>query len=589
MKKQKVLVFFIMLNLLYSIILCQEYETKKQYKNDKINEIVILVNEAADMVEKEGEKFFKNFKEYKTKWFNQNNYILVFDIAGKCIVNEDIIKRDKIIIDGKVINENGFQKWFLFETKNYKLKEGFLYYLGQKQNSISLIWKMLFTRIVKAPSGKEYIIASGQEDVRLEERIILDEFDKIIELIRDKDRLSFPIIRKKVNNFFGDENFLLIFDIRGNILFNTSKNKKFFDKKNIFEEKDSLGTFFIKAIINDALSKNFGKIVYYCPKKGDVNLYAREMYYRTAILEGEKVIVAYTILFDNAISFNIDTMKEDIYEVKYLTKTLAQDLSKMSLGDLKNKIISDGGENNYIRAKEKNPFFIIDYNTKKIVFDSQNYDLQEKNIKNIYGKSVWKTINMILKYNDNRGWINFSCNDEQDEFSIFKKYQYYFVYIMAVDSIDKNKYIVCFISNTKRLQEEFLKMNLEVLKNYLLRNLEHNKSIDDIKNNFNNLVINGSRLFITDNEGNQIFDSDFPYIENTNILKMVDSDGHYIVRNYINLMKKSKNNEMLIYNSKNNNGLITKKIMFLDKILTKSKNYIIGIEVDYFDINSDLI
>jgi hypothetical protein len=551
------------------------------YKNKNIKSLVSLVNGASKLVQIEEENAFKKFKEYKSNWFNKNDFILVFDLNGNCIVNNDILKKEIVIMNGRVVSQEEFRKWLLFETKISNEKEGFVYYLSKESDNILPVWKTLFFKIVKT-SSSEYIIATFKGNVKLEEQLVLKELDEISGLLNLKGFMSFPVIRRKVSNFFGEENFLFIIDEEGNVIFNTG-TKKNFRKENILDSQDSLNNYFIKDIIKFSKINNNGKIIYYCPKIDPTLAYARHIYFKTQMFENKKIIICYSVLFDDAICFNIEKNKNDIFEVKYLTKKISDEIQKIGFDNFKTKLKNK--EINFINDDTKNAFFVIDFNNQKIILDSVNLDEEDKYIKNLRSsneKSIWKNINLILDNNNNRGWLNFSIDNDKDEFSVFKKWQWYFVYLNKVN-IDNNFYVICVVSNINKVEKEFLEENNKIVKSIVTKSLKDGKISKDVKDILNSLVINNTRLFFVDMFGIQIFDSEFFYIDNTNILKMKDADGNFIVKNYLNLMKKNSNHSWMEYNFKNTNGNFERKSLYLDKIEENDKFYVIGTEADFIE------
>ena len=62
-------------------------EVDPRYEHEKTRDLVRLVNDAAELVEKEGEKAFRKLRVPKSRWQHDESYVFVFNPDGKMLVH----------------------------------------------------------------------------------------------------------------------------------------------------------------------------------------------------------------------------------------------------------------------------------------------------------------------------------------------------------------------------------------------------------------------------------------------------------------------------------------------------------------------
>jgi signal transduction histidine kinase len=534
------------------------------YQYQDTQNLVNFVDDASKLVEKNGETAFSEFSKPKSKWFHKDTYLFVMDTNGNYVLNGNL--EDKSIPD-KISNLEKFKKYFLFESLGYKNKNaGWIHYLYQKTTENIPVWKSTYIKKIKSPSGKEYVIASGKYNLKLEKEFVEDEVNKIWQLIREKEQLAFPIIRNKANYFLSNENFVFIIDTDGNILFNTGK--PYIEKNNILDIKDSVGTPFISNIIKEAVTKNNGWITYYSPKIDESNPTLKNIYFKTATIKNKKVIVAYSVIFNNSIVLATNKEDSDFYDVKYLSKKIT-DLIKEQGADNDNFLI-------YLKDFNlKNSAFVIDANTGIMLFNNENSNLENKSIVNLKdqtGKPLWKNLNLTLDLNNNKGWIH--CTMENNKNSIILKCKS--TYVTKISLPNNQSYIVGVSKNSENMEKEFLENAVDMAVNLIKQKKE--EAFKDISNSQNIFIFKNNHFFVTTLDGVQMLDSQYPSLEGVNILKTQDASGSYIVQKYIKSALKSTSLWLNYPFLDNTFSKPIKKNMFVKKITIDNKTYIVGAE-----------
>ena len=145
-----------------------------EYKHKETREIVALVSDAADLIEKEGASIFPQFRKKGSRWFHGDTYIFVWEMTGLRVVYPPNPKGEgKNMINLKDINGKPIGKMFVAMVSGDK-GEAWCHYQWPKPNETHPSWKSTYLKRVKAPSGKEYVIGSGMYGVKTEKKFVVD-------------------------------------------------------------------------------------------------------------------------------------------------------------------------------------------------------------------------------------------------------------------------------------------------------------------------------------------------------------------------------------------------------------------------------
>lgn len=180
-----------------SLMLCTvaDVSADSEYKHKKAKDIVSLVNDAADLIEKEGTDIFPRLREKGSKWFNDDIYVFVWEITGLRVVYPPDIKGEgKNMIGLKDINGKPIGKMFVSMVSGDK-KEAWCHYQWPKPGETCPLWKSTYLKRAKSPSGKEYVVGSGMYGVKTENKFVVDLVDDAVALIKQEGEAAFDILR----------------------------------------------------------------------------------------------------------------------------------------------------------------------------------------------------------------------------------------------------------------------------------------------------------------------------------------------------------------------------------------------------------
>ena len=261
-------------------------------------QLINLVREAAKLIEQKGESCFSEFKKKGGKWLHDDTYVFVIDTKGYVFVNPSRPELEgKEQISLKDLIGKPFIRSFINETTGYPFKnEGWTHYVWYKPGEEMAMWKTSYVKLVKAPSGKEFIVGSGLYDIKMEKAFVVDVVDEAADLIKKNGKQAFAQIRDPLGDFNYLTTYVFIIDSKGMDLVNPLFPG--FEGQNVLNLKDSEGKYFIKDMMRALESTDTVWIEYMWPKPRHAVPTKKSTYVRKVLHEEEVFYVGSGVYLD---------------------------------------------------------------------------------------------------------------------------------------------------------------------------------------------------------------------------------------------------------------------------------------------------
>ncbi|MBP1748015.1 MAG: Cache, type 2 domain protein [Deltaproteobacteria bacterium] len=256
------------------VVLCQSSDIK----HPETRQVLSIVEDASRLVTQKGEAAFPEFKKSGSKWLHGDTYVFVIDTKGNVIVNPH-----RPEIEGK--NQVGlkdaigkpFIKYFVKEVTEYPEKtQGWSHYVWFKPGHEFASWKTSYMKLVKAPSGKEYIVGSGLYEMKPEKVFVIDVVEKAAEMVKKEGRMAFPLLRDRTGEFNYLSTYVFVIDGSGRDLVNPAFPQH--EGKSVLDLKDKNGRFFVRDMMKVLSSTESGWLVYSWPKPRTIEAAKKETY-----------------------------------------------------------------------------------------------------------------------------------------------------------------------------------------------------------------------------------------------------------------------------------------------------------------------
>jgi len=225
-----------------------------------------LVRDDSELLEKQGESSLDEFKKKGSKWFYDDAYVFVIDLNGHVYVNPS---RPELVgkkqIDLRDLVGKQFIKSFIKETTGYTSKqEGWSHYVWYRPGEENPMWKTSFVKLVKVPSGKQYIVGSGLYNMKMEKLFVVDVVDEAADLIMKHGKEAFVQLKDPLGDFNYLTTYVFVLDAHGKDLINPAFPG--FEGQSVINLKDSTGKYFIRDMMKALETSDSVWVDYMWPK-----------------------------------------------------------------------------------------------------------------------------------------------------------------------------------------------------------------------------------------------------------------------------------------------------------------------------------
>jgi len=254
--------------------------------------LVNTVEEAAQLIETDGEKAFEKFSRKDSKWFNDKIYLFAYDINGTCLFNpaSPHIVGVNLINMTDITGKPVIRMITDIAKKPQKDASGWVFYYWADRSQFDPLWKSSYIRKAISPDNRIYLIGSGLNDIKTEKLFIKENVDNAVNLIRERGQdAAFNEFRDPASSFCFFNSYIFVIDSAGRILVDPSFPG--LSERNMLNFKDAVGREIVKEMI-DKLSKSDDVwIQYLWPKPGESIPSRKLLYCRKLIVNSETLYV----------------------------------------------------------------------------------------------------------------------------------------------------------------------------------------------------------------------------------------------------------------------------------------------------------
>lgn len=252
-------------------------------------QLMRLVHEGKDVLEKRGEAAFPQFREKGSKWFRDGAYFFVWDLDGTRLFHAaDASLEGRNGGDAKDILGRPYGRMFL-EAAAGSAGEGWAHYMYPEPGSLFPAWKSVFLKRAVLPSGRRVLIGCGSYDMKMDRALIEDVVERASELVASRGEEAFGRLRDKTGPFVFLDTYVFVDTPEGVVLVNPGQPS--LEGKNIIDLKDAKGKAAAREYIAAAMTKGEGWADYYWYRPGQSTLAHKWTYVKKVRSGGRTYIV----------------------------------------------------------------------------------------------------------------------------------------------------------------------------------------------------------------------------------------------------------------------------------------------------------
>lgn len=502
------------------------YAAPEEYAYDDTKALVSLVNDAAGLVEAEGEDAFRQFKINGSKWRHLSVYIFVIDPDGNMLVHPDRDLEGTNQLGLEDVNRKPIVQGIIKTATGYDhAGGGWYHYEWPEPESIFAVWKSTYSKPAKAPSGKTYIVSAGLYDMKMEKAFVVDMVNDAVAEIEESGEKAFKVFRDPKTQFLYKDTYVFVIGEDGSDLVHPGFPS--LEGRNIMEFKDSDGKYPIREMLDVVNKRSSGWVDYMWPKPGE-SASSTKSSYVTSVKYGPKKYMVGSGVYLPGAAKKAPPARATASELVALVKDAAA-------------LIEKEGEAAFPEFRRKpgkyfmgeTYLFAYDLDGNR-VFHAVEPQTEGKNfidLKDAGGKPIIKMFIDTTSGNDGEGWTHYLWPKPDTVFPSWKS-----SFLKRVKAPSGKIYIVgCGIYDMK-MEKELISGVVDDA--VALIEKEGEKAFAKIRDKTGPFVFLDTYVFVDTPDGEELVNPAFPSVEGKNFMGFRDAGGKAIAVDYINLALK---------------------------------------------------
>jgi signal transduction histidine kinase len=241
----------------------------QRYEHEETQALVTLVNDAAALIEAEGEAAFARLRVPDSRWRRGETYVFVVDAQGKMLVHPDPALEGRDELELKDVNGRPIIRGLIQAATAVPGKaEGWYHYEWPVPGGLLPRWKSSYVLLVRSPLGTRYLVSSGVYNDRMERAFVVDMVENAVEQIESSGEAAFPLFHDRTGSFIAKDAYIFVIDPRsGDELVNPAHPN--LEGRNVLDVKDTQGKPFVREMLELARASGTGWVRYLWPKPGE--------------------------------------------------------------------------------------------------------------------------------------------------------------------------------------------------------------------------------------------------------------------------------------------------------------------------------
>lgn len=540
--------------------------------DDTTHQLIALVKDAAEMVRLKGEVAFTDFRISGSRWRKGEAYIFVLDPSGNMIVHPDPALEGKNTIDLKDINGRPIIRGLIAAATTYPDKpEGWYHYQWPVPGGLLPRWKSSYVRLVKAPSGKSYIVGTGIYDDRMAREFVVDVVKDAVGAIEQNGKSAFPLFHDPTGPFFVKDAYVFVVDETGIDLVNPGFPN--LEGRNIMDLKDTHGKSLVKDMFKVVQTKGSGWVDYMWPKPGESISTQKSTYVSKAKLGSSWVMVGCGVYLADApqsVSKNPAMRAPELMKLVRDAAVVFENHGEVAYPDFRKQ-----GS----RWFKNDTYFFVWTMEGTRVFHAANPEIEGQDVKgliDVLGRPFGRMFLEAANTPAGEGWVHYMYPEPGDIFPTWKS-----SFVKRVTFPSGKQYLIgCGIYNMQ-MDQAFIE---DVVHRAATLVTEQGKdAFNQLRDKKGPFVFMDTYVFVDNLDGVELVNAAQPSLEGKNLMKEKDANGKYVMQEYLNAAVK-KGSAWVDYQwYRPGENTVAKKHAYVVKAKHGTETYIVG--AGYYEAN----
>ncbi|HLN99293.1 MAG TPA: cache domain-containing protein [Pyrinomonadaceae bacterium] len=534
------------------------------YEHEDTRELVVLVKDASELVRTKGEAAFSDFRTPGTRWRQGEKYIFVLDREGNMLVHPDANMEGKNQLELKDINAKPIIRGLIGAATTLPTKpEGWYHYEWPVPGEILPRWKSTYVQLVKAPSGKSYIVGSGLYNDRMERAFVEDMVKDAVGQIENNRETAFQLFHNPTGPFIAKDAYIFVIDSNGVDLVNPAFPN--LEGRNILDVKDSHGKQLIREMLKLVQTSGSGWVDYMWPKPGESVATQKSSYVSKVKMGDQWVMVGAGVYLTDA------------PKATPVAKLTAPEL--MTLVREGTTVLEKQGEKAYPEFRKKGSkwfsddtyFFVwtMDGTRTFHAADPRLEGRDDGGIKDVLGRPYAQMFREVAASTSGEGWVHYMYPEPGDIFPTWKS-----AFVKRLTFPSGKQYLLG--SGIYNMQMDKAFIEDVVNRAAALVGQRGREAFAQLRDKKGPFVFMDTYVFVDTPDGIELVNAAQPSLEGRNIIDLKDIKGKALAREYISAAMKDGKAWVEYYWYKPGQNTPARKHVYVRKVQSGKDTYIVG-------------
>lgn len=537
----------------------------QSYEHKETRDLVVLVNDASDLIHARGESGFRELSVPGSRWRQDDSYIFVLDPQGNMLLHPDPTLEGRNVMDLEDINGKPIVRGLIAAATTLPGKpEGWYHYEWPVPDGLLPRWKSSYVRLVTAPSGKQYIVGAGVYNDRMERAFVEDMVKDAVGRIETNGRVAFKEFYDPAGPFMAKNAYIFVYDLNGvNLVLPPFRN---LEGRNLLDLKDTAGKFYLREALHVVETQGSGWVDYMWPKPGESVSTRKSSYVSKAKLGDQWVLVGCGVYLADAPRATTKSASITAPELMTLVRDAAALLQQQWEGAYPefrkhgSKWFRDG---TYI--------FVWNMDGTRVFHaaDPASEGQNDSGLKDLLGRPIGKMSLQAVATGSGEGWIHYMYPEPGGVFPAWKS-----TFLKRITYPDGKQYIVGSGIYNMQMDKAFIEDVVNRASAIIAE--EGMAGFPKLRDKTGPFVFMDTYVFVLTSEGIQVVNPGMPSFEGKNLLDLRDVRGKAVARDEIAAAEKHGSAWLECYWYKPGHNVPTRKLTFVRKVQFGSDTYIVG-------------
>ena len=538
----------------------------QRYEHEETRALVTLVNDAAALIEAEGEAVFARLRVPDSRWRRGETYVFILDPDGRMLLHPDSALEGRNELELKDVNGRSIIRGLIQAATAVPGKpQGWYHYEWPVPGGLLPRWKSSYVRLVRSPSGTQYLVSSGVYNDRMERAFVVDMVENAVEQIERRGEAAFPLFHDRTGSFIAKDAYIFVIDPRsGAELVNPAHPN--LEGRNVLDVKDTQGKPFVREMLELARASGTGWVRYMWPRPGESISTEKSTYVSRAMVGDRWFLVGAGVYLSDAPKASVaaSLMKApDLMAVVRDGAAVLEQRGQAAYPEFRTRGSRWFTDDTY--------FFVWTMDGTRVFFapDSSMEGQDASNEKDVLGRPYGRMFLETAASPSGEGWSHYMYPEPGGLFPVWKS-----AFVKRVTFPDGTQHLLGAGVYNMQMDKAFVADMVDRAAALIER--RGKAAFDVLRDKTGPFVFMDNYVFVESTAGDCVVEPGQPSIEGTNIIDVRDVRGKYLVRDYIDGALKHGAVWVEYYWYRPGYNTPFRKEAYVRKVQIGSETYVVG-------------